>query len=259
MPAPGPFRCSTGWSRTPRPTASCAAVPKGLLPAFIEAARELVAIGADGITTNCGFLSVYQEEIARAVGVPVATSSLMQAPMIQALLPPGRRVGILTISKATLTEAHLAAAARAGGHARLGHRWWPRIHARHPGRRAAARRRGRRGGSDRGRPGAGRGSSRCRRGAAGVHQHVPLRGRPRRAAGRAGLRHDELCALVPRAASGPIASGDQGRLADEKPQAAGSTSTSASGGKGLAWHGRRSRRWPADHFRCASARIRSGR
>ena len=83
---------------------------EGLLPAFIEAARELVAVGADGITTNCGFLSVYQEEIARAVGVPVATSSLMQAPMIQALLPPGRRVGILTISKATMTEAHLAAA-----------------------------------------------------------------------------------------------------------------------------------------------------
>ncbi len=83
---------------------------EGLLPAFIEAARELVATGADGITTNCGFLSVYQEEIAAAVGVPVATSSLMQAPMIQALLPPGRRVGILTISKATLSEAHLAAA-----------------------------------------------------------------------------------------------------------------------------------------------------
>ena len=32
---------------------------EGLLDAFIEAARELVAIGADGITTNCGFLSVF--------------------------------------------------------------------------------------------------------------------------------------------------------------------------------------------------------
>ncbi len=83
---------------------------EGLLPAFLAAARELVAVGADGITTNCGFLSVYQEEIARAAGVPVATSSLMQAPMIQALLPPGRRVGILTISEATLSAEHLAAA-----------------------------------------------------------------------------------------------------------------------------------------------------
>ena len=33
---------------------------EGLLDAFIEAGRELVADGADGITTNCGFLSLYQ-------------------------------------------------------------------------------------------------------------------------------------------------------------------------------------------------------
>ncbi|HET6469147.1 MAG TPA: aspartate/glutamate racemase family protein, partial [Geminicoccaceae bacterium] len=80
---------------------------EGLLPAFVDAARELAAIGADGITTNCGFLSLFQHELAAAVGVPVATSSLMQAPLIQALLPPGRRVGILTISEATLTPEHL--------------------------------------------------------------------------------------------------------------------------------------------------------
>jgi len=34
----------------------------------------------------------------------------MQVPMVQALLPPGKKVVILTISKATLTPAHLAAA-----------------------------------------------------------------------------------------------------------------------------------------------------
>ena len=61
----------------------------GLLPAFLDAAKELVDLGADGITTNCGFLSLYQDEIARHVGVPVATSSLMQAPFIQRTLPPG--------------------------------------------------------------------------------------------------------------------------------------------------------------------------
>ena len=42
----------------------------GLLPAFLDAAKELVDLGADGITTNCGFLSLYQDEIARHVGVP---------------------------------------------------------------------------------------------------------------------------------------------------------------------------------------------
>lgn len=83
---------------------------EGLLEPFVEAARDLVATGADGITTNCGFLSLFQREIADAVGVPVATSSLMQIPMVQALLPAGRRVGVLTVSKETLTPAHLEAA-----------------------------------------------------------------------------------------------------------------------------------------------------
>lgn len=83
---------------------------EGLLEPFLDGARELVAMGADGITTNCGFLSLFQAEIASAVGVPVATSALMQAPLIASMLPPGRRVGILTISADTLTDAHLRAA-----------------------------------------------------------------------------------------------------------------------------------------------------
>lgn len=82
---------------------------KGLLNAFLDAAAELVALGADGITTTCGFLSLYQADLARHVGVPVASSSLMQVPLIQAVLPPGKRVGILTISARSLTPAHLQA------------------------------------------------------------------------------------------------------------------------------------------------------
>src|SRR6201987_2675829 len=85
----------------------------GLLDAFLADARELVDMGADGITTNCGFLSLFQQEIAQHVGVPVATSSLMQAPMIAGVLPAGRQVGVLTVSARPLTAAHLAAAAAA--------------------------------------------------------------------------------------------------------------------------------------------------
>jgi len=83
---------------------------EGTLHAFIMAGRELVAEGCKVITTNCGFLAKFQAELSAALGVPVATSALMQAAAIQAVLPPGRRVGILTISAATLTEAHLQAA-----------------------------------------------------------------------------------------------------------------------------------------------------
>jgi Asp/Glu/hydantoin racemase len=45
---------------------------RGLLPDFLAAAEELVALGAEAITTNCGFLSISQREIAAAVQVPVA-------------------------------------------------------------------------------------------------------------------------------------------------------------------------------------------
>lgn len=82
----------------------------GTIDLFIAAARDLVAHGADGITTNCGFLALFQSEIAAAVSVPVATSSLMQIPMIRAILPAGRRVGVLTISEANLTAEYLSAA-----------------------------------------------------------------------------------------------------------------------------------------------------
>jgi Asp/Glu/hydantoin racemase len=82
----------------------------GLLPDFVAAARDLVDLGAEAITTNCGFLSLFQVELAAAVAVPVATSSLMQVPWVQATLPPGQRVGVITVSRSSLTPAHLAAA-----------------------------------------------------------------------------------------------------------------------------------------------------
>ncbi len=65
----------------------------GLLHKFIDAAKDLVATGADGITTNCGFLALFQEELKNAVPVPVVTSSLMQVGMVNAMLPAGKRAG----------------------------------------------------------------------------------------------------------------------------------------------------------------------
>jgi hypothetical protein len=82
----------------------------GLLEDFLAAAAELVADGAEAITTNCGFLSIFQRQIAAHVRVPVATSALIQVPWVQAMLPPGQRVGLITVSGSTLTPAHLEAA-----------------------------------------------------------------------------------------------------------------------------------------------------
>lgn len=82
----------------------------GLLDVFVDAARELEMDGVDGITTNCGFLSLFQKELMAAVSVPVVTSSLMQVEFVNRMLPKGKRTGILTISGSSMTGEHLAAA-----------------------------------------------------------------------------------------------------------------------------------------------------
>jgi hypothetical protein len=83
---------------------------EGMREDFMAAGEELVGEGADGITTNCGFLAPYQDELAKRCGVPVAASSLMQIPFIECLLPPGRRAGVVTVSSVTLDADHLEAA-----------------------------------------------------------------------------------------------------------------------------------------------------
>ena len=81
-----------------------------LLEPFIVSAKELLAQGVDGITTSCGFLSLMQKELSAAIDAPVAASSLMQVPWVQAILPPGKRVGVLTVHASNLLEKHLLAA-----------------------------------------------------------------------------------------------------------------------------------------------------
>jgi len=81
----------------------------GLLAPFIEAAKELEKDGVRAITTNCGFLAMFHQEMTAAVTVPMFTSSLMQVPMVYAMLKPDQKVGILTINAKSLTDRHLAA------------------------------------------------------------------------------------------------------------------------------------------------------
>ncbi len=81
-----------------------------LLDPFIVAAQELEREGVALVTTNCGFLVLYQHRIQEALRVPFVSSSLLMVPWLQSLMPPGRRVGVLTIERASLSPAHFAAA-----------------------------------------------------------------------------------------------------------------------------------------------------
>jgi hypothetical protein len=82
---------------------------EGLLEPFIKAGLRLVERGALGLMTSCGFLALHQATLRAALPVPVATSSLLQVPLVARLLPKARRVGVLTASAADLGPRHLAA------------------------------------------------------------------------------------------------------------------------------------------------------
>jgi hypothetical protein len=77
---------------------------------LVDAARALVRDGADGITSNCGFVAYYQPALARAVSVPVFASSLLQVPLVAATLPAGRKVGILTFDATQLGDRQFRSA-----------------------------------------------------------------------------------------------------------------------------------------------------
>jgi aspartate/glutamate racemase len=78
-----------------------------LVEPFIQGARELEREGVKGITTSCGFLSMFQKEVADAVSIPVFCSSLLQVPMAARMIKKDQKVGILTADARNLTEKNL--------------------------------------------------------------------------------------------------------------------------------------------------------
>jgi hypothetical protein len=80
-----------------------------LLDPFITAAQDLQAAGVAAITGACGFLVLFQQQLADAVEVPLYASSLIQLPMVYRMLRSDRTVGLLVARKRSLTRRHLEA------------------------------------------------------------------------------------------------------------------------------------------------------
>jgi hypothetical protein len=74
---------------------------------FVEAARRLQNNGVRAITGACGFMALFQREVAAAVEIPVFLSSLLQIPFLHAITR--RKVGIITADSTALGEAHFQA------------------------------------------------------------------------------------------------------------------------------------------------------
>jgi len=72
--------------------------------AVIGAARALECAGVAAISSNCGFMSVFQKRVAAAVSVPVLLSSLLQVPWVYRMLPKHKRIGIVTAHAGAMRE-----------------------------------------------------------------------------------------------------------------------------------------------------------
>ena len=80
-----------------------------VMAALADNARKLAEAGAAGISTSCGFLALYQNDLAKVSPVPVATSALLLIARLK-----GRKVGVITASARNLTPAHLLAVGAPG-------------------------------------------------------------------------------------------------------------------------------------------------
>lgn len=76
---------------------------------FILAAKELEQAGVKAITTSCGFLALFQKQLANVVNIPVFTSALLMVPFVKRFIGENRKIGILTANSKTLSDAHLRA------------------------------------------------------------------------------------------------------------------------------------------------------
>jgi hypothetical protein len=75
--------------------------------AFLAAGQVLADKGVSAIAGNCGLMIAHQAAMARSLPVPVLMSSLLQLPMIAAMLGPRSRVGIIASSARNLKPEHL--------------------------------------------------------------------------------------------------------------------------------------------------------
>ena len=76
-----------------------------ILP-FMEAAEKLQNAGVKAITTSCGFLALFQNELAKNLSVPIFTSTLILLPMIRRMINPAKKILVLTANSQTLSPKH---------------------------------------------------------------------------------------------------------------------------------------------------------
>jgi Asp/Glu/hydantoin racemase len=66
------------------------------------AALELKEEGVRAITGDCGFMALFQHQLAQELGIPVFLSSLLQLPFMGLIVGPNSPIGVVTANKKAL-------------------------------------------------------------------------------------------------------------------------------------------------------------
>jgi len=74
-----------------------------LIQPFIDAAKELQDEGVKAITGACGFMALFQNQVAAKLEVPVFLSSLLQVPFINQMLGSQKGIGVISADASALT------------------------------------------------------------------------------------------------------------------------------------------------------------
>jgi hypothetical protein len=89
-------------------TAACLRGAPELAAAAVACARELETQGVRAISSDCGFMLQFQEQVREAVRIPVAMSSMVQLPLIASGLSAKRPIAVITADSTNLTPQFLA-------------------------------------------------------------------------------------------------------------------------------------------------------
>ena len=78
-----------------------------LVSPFIDAAKRLYDSGVRAVTGACGFMALFQQEVAKNLDIPVLLSSLLQIPFMYQIT--GKKIGIITANSTCLHAKHFTA------------------------------------------------------------------------------------------------------------------------------------------------------
>ena len=78
-----------------------------IFDSILKAAQELEREGVRAISAACGFFGHFHTQLADAMDIPVALSSLVQVPWILTTLRRGQKIGVLTANASAISESLL--------------------------------------------------------------------------------------------------------------------------------------------------------